>query len=147
ATWGTSDAGSVNIPANIGSSTMIFAPLLGGEIDIFAAGTPIEEILSGAYTRSFNISSMDFAHLYSTAYAPVVLGTINLTFNGFGPGTGNALITQSFTIAPPPAGPNGVQNPILQTLTFDSRWHDMSNVWFFQSTSSATASGFTNVVT
>jgi hypothetical protein len=141
-TWGFSaaDPGSVNRPTNIGSSTSMFATQLGEEVDIFGTGS---DIVLGIF-RPFGLFSMDVGHLYSSAYAPVTLAPITLTVFGFGPSTGNALITQVFTI-PAPAPVGGVQRPVLQTLTFDSRWSAMNNVWWNQSTGSATASQFTNV--
>ena len=141
-TWGTNpaDPGSVNRPTNIGSSTTMFATQLGEEVDIFGAGS---DIVLGIF-QPFSLFSMDVAHLYSPAYAPFTLAPITLTVFGFGPSTGNVVIQQVFTI-PVPTAIGGVQRPLLQTLTFDSRFSAMNNVWFFQSGSSATANQFTNV--
>jgi hypothetical protein len=142
-TWGTSasDPGSVNRPTNVGTSNTMFATQLGEEVDIFGTGT---DVVLGTF-RPFSLFSMDIGHLYSNAFAPVTVAPFTFTVFGFGPSTGNAIISQSFLItAPTPVG--GVQRPLLQTITFDSRWSAMSNVWFLQSTGSATASQFTNVV-
>jgi hypothetical protein len=141
-TWGASgaDVGSLNRPTNIGSSNTMFATQLGEEVDIFGTGT---DVILGTF-RPFSLFSMDVAHLYSTAYSPIPLSSFTFTVFGFGPSTGNATIAQSFTIAAPTAV-GGIQHPVLQTLTFDSRWSMMSNVWFVQSTGSGTASQFTNV--
>jgi hypothetical protein len=142
-TWGTSssDPGSVNRPTNAGGSTTMFATQLGEEVDIFGRGS---DIVLGIF-QPFSLFSIDVGHLYSPAYAPITLAPITLTFFGFGPSTGNATIQQVFTI-PVPTAVGGVQRPLLQTLTFDSRWSAMSNVWWFQSGSSATANQFSNAV-
>jgi len=141
-TWGTNptDPGSVNRPTNIGSSTTMFATQLGEEVDIFGMGS---DIVLGIF-QPFSLFSMDVGHLYSPAYAPFTLAPITLTVFGFGPSTGNVVISQVFTI-PVPTAIGGVQRPLLQTLTFDSRFSAMNNVWFFQSSGSGTANQFTNV--
>jgi hypothetical protein len=141
-TWGTNpaDPASVNRPTNVGSSTTMFATQLGEEIDIFGAGSDI--VLN--IFRPFSLFSIDVGHLYSPVYAPFTLAPINITFFGFGPSTANAVIQQVFTI-PVPTAIGGVQRPLLQTLTFDTRWSMMNNVWWFQSGSSGTANQFTNV--
>jgi hypothetical protein len=141
-TWGTSpsDPASVNRPTNVGASTTMFATQLGEEIDIFGAGS---DIVLGLF-RPFSLFSIDVGHLYSPAYAPFTLTPITLTFFGFGPSTSNVVIQQVFTI-PVPTAIGGVQRPLLQTLTFDSRWSVMNNVWWVQSTGSGTANQFTNV--
>ena len=141
-TWGTSgsDPGFVNRPTNVGSSNTMFATQLGEEVDFFGTWT---DVVLGSF-RSFSLFSMDVGHLYSNAFAPVTLAPVTFTVFGFGPSTGNAVISQAFVIpAPVPVG--GVQKPVLQTLVFDARWSAMSNVWFLQSTGSATATQFTNV--
>lgn len=141
-TWGTnpSDPGSVNRPTNVGSSTAMFATQLNEEVDIFGTGS---DIVLGIF-RPFSLFSIDVGHLYSPAYAPVTLAPITITFFGFGPSTGNVTIQQVFTI-PVPSAIGGVQRPLLQTLMFDSRWSMMNNVWWRQSSGSATANQFTNV--
>jgi hypothetical protein len=139
-TWGTGDATSVNRPTNLGTSTAMFGTQAGEEIDIFAAGS---DIVLGPFVP-FSIYSMDVAHLYSTAFSPFALVSFTLSFFGFGPGTGNAVIQQNFTIAAPPVIA-GVQNPVLRTITFDNRWQAMENVWWNQGSGSGSAHQFTNV--
>jgi hypothetical protein len=141
-TWGSSpsDPGFVNRPTNLGTSTAMFGTQLGEEIDVFGTGSDV--VLNRL--APFAIYSMDVAHLYSTAYSPAGLLPFTLSVFGFGPGTGNLQIQQNFTIAAPSAIA-GVQNPVLQRITFDSRWQLMSNVWWFQSSSSSTVHQFTNV--
>jgi len=141
ATWGTADAGAVNIPVNIGSSTAMFATVLGVEIDIYPTGS---DIVLGQYTGSFSMNSIDVAHLYSTRFSTFTPTTITLQFFGFGPSTGGAVITQTFTVpAPPLVG--GFRDPVLTTLTFDDRWRSVNNVWWFQGSGSGAAHQFTNV--
>lgn len=139
-TWGTGDAGAVNRPTNIGSSTAMFATQLGEEVDLFGRGS---DIVLGRYNE-FNIFSVDVGHLYSTVFSPFTLLSFNFTVFGFGTGTGNTTISQVFAITAPTAVA-GVQNPRLQTLTFDSRWRNMSNVWWSQANGSGSAHQFTNV--
>jgi hypothetical protein len=142
ATWGTADPGAVNRPRNIGSSAAMFATVLGVEIDIVAAGS---DIVLNRFSDVFTMRSIDVAHLYSTRFSTFTPGTINLTFSGFGPGTGGTLITQAFSIpAPPLVG--GFRDPVLTTLLFDPRWFNLYNVWWDQGTGSGTAHQFTNVV-
>ncbi|MES2525044.1 MAG: PEP-CTERM sorting domain-containing protein [Gemmatimonadota bacterium] len=139
-TWGTNDATSVNRPSNLGSATTMFGTQANEEIDIFGRGS---NVVVGPRI-DFHLHSMDVAHLYSTALSPFALVPFTLTFSGFGPGTGGALIQQSFTIAAPPVI-NGVQTPFLQTITFDNRWRSLQNVWWFQGAGSGSAHQFTNV--
>jgi hypothetical protein len=141
-TWGTNaaDPGSVNRPTNVGASNTMFATQLNEEVDIFGRGS---DIVLGIF-EPFSLFSIDVAHLYSPAYAPITLAPITITFFGFGLSTNNLTIQQSFTI-PAPTAIGGVQRPLLQTLTFDNRWTIMSNVWWFQSSASGTANQFTNV--
>lgn len=142
-TWGTSpsDPGSVNRPVNIGSSTAMFATVLGVEIDMYSAGS---DIVLGQFTTPFTMYSIDVAHLYSTAFSSFTPSAFTLQFFGFGPGTGGATISQTFTVGLPPLV-GGVRTPELQTLVFDERWRALNNVWWFQSTGSGTAHQFTNV--
>ena len=144
-TWGydPADPASINRPVNIGNATALFATTTGVEIDMYAAGS---DIVTGQYGRAFNLFSMDVAHLYTNEYAPFTIGTINLTFSGFGPGTGGTTITQSFSIPAPPPTVGSFRYPVLNTLSFDTRWRGLVNVWWFQSTGSGTAHQFTNVV-
>lgn len=143
ATWGTdpADPGSVNVPVNVGSSTAMFGTVLGFEIDMFPAGT---DLVFGNVTGQFRLHSIDVAHLYSSSFSPFALGSIGLEFFGFGPGTSFGVISQAFTIPVPPVV-DGVQTPVLNTLTFDDRWNGLYNVWWFQGTGSGTAHQFTNV--
>jgi hypothetical protein len=143
-TWGNdpSDPGYINRPTNIGSSTAMFATVLGLEIDIYGGfGDPV----TGNYGTPFDLYSIDVGHLYSNEYAPFTLATINLTFSGFGPGTGGTTITQAFSV-PVPALNGNFRYPQLTTLTFDNRWRDLNNVWWFQGSGSGSAHQFTNLV-
>jgi hypothetical protein len=152
-TWGTADAGAVNRPTNIGGSTTLFDPTLstsltsagGSAIVVFGAGS---DIVFGTNYNPFNLFSMDVAHLYSTEYlaSNFVLGTINLRIFGDVPG-GTTSFFQDFVIPAPLPGADGFQRPVLQTLTFDSRWRNLDDVYWYQSTGSGTATQFTNVVT
>jgi hypothetical protein len=145
ATWGKSPAedpiGALNQPVNIGSSTAMFATLLGERIDVRFQGS---NLVTGAVTP-FSFISIDVAHLYSTAFFPSALTPINITFIGFGPSTDNLQIQQAFTI-PAPTAVGGVQQPVLTTLTFDERWRAVNGVIWFQSSSASSAHQFTNVV-
>lgn len=143
-TWGTADATAVNRPSNIGSSTTVFGTALGGEIDVFRTGS---DVVFGSYLAPFSVFSIDVSHLYSSAYSPFTLGPINLTFYAF---TGqysdqNPVFSQTFTIPVPPTI-NGVQRPVLQTLYFDERFRDISNLFWSQGAGSGTAHQFTNLV-
>lgn len=142
-TWGTSDVTTVNRPVNVGTATTLFATTTAGvEIDIYGAGS---NLVTSEFQNPFTLLSMDIAHLYSTQYAPFTLNPISLTFSGFGAGTGNAVITQAFVIPAPPLVGN-FRYPVLTTIVFDGRWHDLDNVWWFQGTGSGSAHQFTNVV-
>lgn len=140
ATWGSSDPGSVNRPSNIGGSTTLFSTSLGtaGGIDIFAAGV---DPVTGEGLRRFGLVSMDVSHLYSSQYLGSNLGAITLRIFGarFGPTVEEFF--QDFVI-----GVSGGGVPMLQTLTFDSRFQDVDNVYWSQGTTSGTAHQFTNVV-
>ncbi|HYW30286.1 MAG TPA: PEP-CTERM sorting domain-containing protein [Gemmatimonas sp.] len=139
-TWGTSDVTSVNRPTNLGSATTMFGTQANEGIDIFARGS---NVVVGPVLQ-FNLHSIDVAHLYSTAFSSFTLAPFTLNFLGVGPGTGGATIQQSFTLAAP-ALIGGIQTPVLQTLTFDSRWRSLQQVRWFQGTGSGTAHQFTNV--
>lgn len=142
-TWGTRDAGALNRPTNLGSSTAMWGTSLTGEIDIFRSSS---DIVFGTHLDPFNLFSMDVSHLYSTAYAPFTLTPITLTFGAFTGQYADAPVAffQTFIIPPPPVI-NGVQTPVLQTLTFDDRFRNVSNVFFNQGTGSGRAFQFTNV--
>jgi hypothetical protein len=144
-TWGSSpaDPGFVNRPLNIGSSTSLFATAagVGEEIDIFGSGS---DLVLGSFIP-FSVSSIDVGHLYSQSFSGISLSSFTLTFFGFGPTTGG-MIQQAFIIAAPPVGPSGFQDPLLQTLTFDNRWQNLQNVWWFNTTAAQTRHQFTNVV-
>jgi hypothetical protein len=140
-TWGNSpsDPGFTNRPTNLGSSTAMGAttPGTAGTVDMYAAGdNPL------ATTKAFNLFSIDVAHLYSTAFVPT-LQNFTLTFSGSYPA--GSVIQQSFLITAPPAGPGGIQRPVLQTLAFDARWRSLDNVWWAQGTALSTLHQFTNV--
>ena len=138
--WGTADAGAVNRPVNIGGSTTILGRVLGAAIDIVGAGT---DVVTGPYL-SFNLFTIDVAHLYSTAYAPFTLVPINLRFTGFG--VDGSSFFQDFLIPVPPLVGN-FRYPVLQTLVFDTRFRDLEQVRFFQGAGSGSAFQFTNVQT
>jgi PEP-CTERM motif-containing protein len=139
-TWGTSDAGSVNRPTNIGSSTTMFGTALAGEIDILASTT---DPVFGPFDK-FSIFSIDVGYLYSTAYSSIALQPFTMRF--FGGLTGSASFFQDFLISLPPLDQNGIRTPVLQTLTFDDRFQNVDNVWWNQGSGSGTATQFTNVV-
>jgi hypothetical protein len=95
-----------------------------------------------APARAFSLFSIDVAHLYSTAFVPT-LQNFTLTFSGSYPV--GSVIQQSFLVTVPPAGPDGIQRPLLQTLTFDARWRGLDNVWWGQGSALSTLHQFTNV--
>ena len=141
-TWGTdpSDPGFVNQPTNRGNSVLLAGTLPGaaGAVDMYAAGT---DLVQGP-TRTFNLYSIAIAHLYSTEFT-TVLQSFPLTFAGVN--SIGSQIQQTFTIAAPLAGPDGIQRPVLQTLTFDSRWRDLARVGWTQQTVLSGLHQFTNV--
>ncbi len=141
-TWGSSpsDPGFTNRPTNLGGSTALAAtlPTTAGSVDMFVAGAnPL------AATQAFSLYSIAVAHLYSSAYVPM-LQNFTLTFFGSYPGS-MTNIQQSFLITAPTAGSGGIQRPLLQTLTFDGRWHSVNNVWWSQANTLSTLHQFTNV--
>ncbi len=143
-TWGTSDVTAVNRPTNIGSSTTLFGTALAGEIDVFRSSS---DPVFGTHLDPFSVFSIDVSHLYSDAYSPFTLVPINLTFYAF---TGqyadnNPVFSQTFTI-PVPGVVNGVRTPTLQTLFFDDRFRDISNLFWNQGSGSGSAHQFTNLV-
>lgn len=122
-TWGSSDLTATNRPSNRGTSNTMFADQAGIEIDIYVAGddpfTP---------TRTFNMYSIDVAHLFATPYVPTLQ---DFTLQFFGIYADGSDFSQTFTVtAPPPVG--GVSTPFLQTLTFDNRWRGVTNVFWNQ---------------
>jgi hypothetical protein len=141
-TWGTdpSDPGFVNQPTNRGNSVLLAGTLPGapGGVDMFVGGS---NLVLGV-TRTFNLYSIGIAHLYSTEFT-TVLQSFPLTFAGLN--SVGSTIQQTFTIAAPPAGPDGIQRPLLQTLTFDSRWRDLVQVGWSQQTALSALHQFTNV--
>lgn len=143
-TWGTKDAGALNRPTNLGSSTALWGTTLRGEIDLFATGS---DVVFGTHLNPFSLYSIDVSHLYSSAYSPFTLVPITLTFGAFtGQYADNPVeFFQTFTI-PVPTVVNGVQTPTLQTLFFDSRFQNVSNVFWNQGAGSGSAHQFTNVV-
>lgn len=143
-TWGKNDAGVLNRPTNLGASTAMYGTSLGGEIDLFASNS---DIVFGTHLDSFGLYSMDVSHLYGSAYSPITLRPITLTFGAF---TGQyadhpVAFFQTFVI-PVPDLIGGVQTPLLQTLVFDDRFRDVSNVFWNQGSGSGSAHQFTNVV-
>lgn len=142
-TWGTNDAGVLNRPLNIGSSTAMWGTTLTGEIDMFASTS---DIVFGTHLDPFNLYSMDVSHLYGSAYSPIRLAPITLTFGAFTGQYDDGPIPffQTFTI-PVPAVIGGVQTPLLQTLVFDDRFRNVSNVFWNQGSGSGSAHQFTNV--
>lgn len=142
-TWGTDiaqDPRAQNVPTNLGPTAATMFGTQGVEIDVVARGDdPIN------LQKTFNLYSIDVAHLFSTAYTGSGLSAISLQFFGtYGDGRAGT-ITQTFTI-PVPALVGGVRNPVLTTLTFDSRWRTLNNVWWNQAFSLASSHQFTNVV-
>lgn len=144
-TWGTnpSDNGFTNQPTNRRGSTAMAATQPGDEIDMYIAGTyPLQSAAGLARSGKFNLYSMDFAHLYSTEYVPVLqdfdLTVYGITASGRG-------IEQTFRIlAPAPIG--GVSRPTLQTFAFDNRWRGLVNVYWSQTvTALSQAHQFSNV--
>ncbi|MGI8510698.1 MAG: PEP-CTERM sorting domain-containing protein [Gemmatimonadaceae bacterium] len=143
-TWGKKDAGVLNLPTNLGTSTALWGTSLTGEIDLFASTS---DIIGGTHLDPFNLYSMDVSHLYGSAYSPIALRPITLTFGAFTGqyADGPVAFFQTFVI-PVPAVINGVQTPLLQTLVFDDRFRDVSNVFWNQGSGSGSAHQFTNVV-
>ncbi len=143
-TWGKNDAGALNRPTNLGSSTALWGTTLGGEIDIFRSTS---DVVFGTHLDPFSLFSMDVSHLYSTAYAPFALTPITLTFGAFtGQYADNPVVfSQTFVIPVPPVI-GGFQTPVLNTIFFDSRFQNVSNVFVNQGTGSGRAFQFTNVV-
>ena len=139
-TWGTSDPGTPNIPTNVGSSTTVFGTTLGAEIDILKTGT---DAVFGPYLP-FSLLSMDVAHLYSNAYSSITLSPFTMRIYAYH--SDQVTFFQDFLINLAPADQNGIRTPMLQTLTFDSRFQDVVNVYWNQGSGSGTASQFTNVV-
>jgi hypothetical protein len=142
ATWGTSDVTSVNRPSNVGTSNTLFADLNGVVIDMYAAGTDPMAAPTPA-TRTFNMYSIDVAHLFAVPYVPT-LQTFTLTF--FGVYTNNTTTQQTFTVnAPPVVG--GVSTPFLQTLVFNSTFRNVTNVYWQQNAVALSQQHqFTNIV-
>ncbi|GJG86678.1 hypothetical protein tb265_18590 [Gemmatimonadetes bacterium T265] len=137
-TWGTADAGAVNRPSNGGTSTGLYATVPGAEIDMYVAGDdPFVPV------RTFNLYSIDVAHLFSTPYAPF-LQPFDLTF--FGILASGGFVYQTFTIpAPPLIG--GQQTPVYHTLTFDADFRGLDDVFWDQDYSYVSVEHqFTNVV-
>lgn len=138
-TWGTdeSDEGSMNIPANIEGSTALFGTSFGapGGVDIFAEGY---DLVTGAGYRTFGLLSIDVAHLYSAEYLGSTLSPFSLQFGGR---LGTTTFFQTFLIGAPADG-----IPMLQTLTFDSRFGTVDRVFWNQGATEATLHQFTNVV-
>lgn len=131
ATWGNDPVldpiGFDNRPTNIGTSTTMYDPRPGDEIDMYVAGAdPFNP------RQLFNLFSIDVAHLWSTNYVPV-LQDFNLTFFGIlGQGLAGPVIQQTFTVFAPAPGQDGVRRPLLQTLTFNNQWRGVSNVFWNQ---------------
>lgn len=137
-TWGTKDAGALNRPVNLGSSTALWGTTLGGEIDLFNSQS---DVFTGRYAP-FSLFSMDVSHLYSSAYSPIAIRPFNLTFYAF---TADTAYTQTFSfLAPPIFG--GVQTPVLQTLIFNDQFQNVLQVAWNQGSGSGSAHQFTNVV-
>ena len=146
-TWGAdaSDPGAINRPTNLGGATPMSSTAAGGGggVDMFVAGD--DPLLP---QRGFDLFSMDVAHLYAAGNFPGAFATILQAFTFTVSGTylaGGPAIQQSFLIGAPVAGPDGIQRPVLQTVTFDSRWRAMNNVWWTQSTALSTLRQFTNI--
>jgi hypothetical protein len=143
-TWGTDPAldpiAAANVPTNVGTSTAMFATQFGDEIDILPQ---FYDLFFGSVPGpgSFNLLSIDVAHLFNQSFlASGSLQPFNLTFFGSRPNN-SAVIEQTFAVAAPTSGV-----PLLRTLTFDSRWRGMQNVWWYQSTvGSSQAHQFTNI--
>jgi hypothetical protein len=141
-TWGFSPGadpvGNANRPVNIGGSTAMFATTGGVEVDMYVHGANIFDPHA-----TFDLFSIDVAHQFNPNYFPPgnPLQNFSLTFFGYqGVGAAATLIQQQFAILAPTS-----QLPTLATLTFDRRWRNMSNVWWFQSTAAARLHQFTNV--
>jgi hypothetical protein len=142
ATWGydPSDPANINRPLNVGTSTTLFATVLGEEINVYAAGS---NALFGPY-GTFGLYSIDVGHLYSSAWAPFTMAQFDLTF--FGLLRSGTTVSQTFTI---PAAPTigSFRYPVLNTLVFNTNFYaDLTNVWWNQGSGSGTAHQFTNVV-
>ena len=140
--WGTNDPSTINRPRNLNGSNAVTTYALGSEIDIVAAGAPF---LFGPLP-SFGIASIDFAHAYSDVYAFPQYTLAPIALQIFGITAAGDVFFQNFTI--PVAAPdvNGVRTPMLTTAYLDSRFSDVNQVAFYQSTGSGRAFQFTNVV-
>lgn len=138
--WGTSDPGSVNRPSNLNGSNAIFT-LLGGRTDIVAAGTNF----GFEDGPQFGLASIDFAHVYSTAYTQGAISFGPLNIRIFGTADGVTSFFQDFLFPLAPADQNGVRRPVLRTAFLDARFSNVNDVWFSQSTASGSAFQFTNV--
>jgi hypothetical protein len=139
--WGTEDPGSVNRPSNLNGSNAIFTNP-GGEIDIVLSPSPNFAFGNGP---SFGLASIDFAHVYSDAYTQGAIAFSPLNIRIFGTSDGVTSFFQDFLFPLAPVGANGFRTPVLQTAFLDSRFSNVNNVWFLQSTASGNAFQFTNV--
>jgi hypothetical protein len=146
--WGTENApgtvSATNRPRNLNGSNAVFAAALGSEIDIVAAGMPFLFVDPSSF-QSFGLASIDFAHVYSDAYAfpQFTLAPIALDIFGIDP-TGDVFF-QSFVFPVAAPDANGIRTPMLTTAFLDSRFSNVVQVAFFQSTGSGRAFQFTNV--
>lgn len=143
--WGTENApgtvSATNRPRNLNGSNAVYAAALGSEIDIVAAGTPF----LFADGPTFGLASIDFAHVYSDVYAfpQFTLAPIALNIFGIDPAGNQFFQSFVFPVAAPDA--NGIRTPMLTTAYLDSRFNEVVQVAFFQSTGSGRAFQFTNV--
>ena len=139
--WGTDDPGAINRPRNLNGANAVFTYALGSEIDIVAAGTNF--LFENGPT--FGIASIDFAHVYSDVYAFPTFTLAPIALQIFGVGSAGDVFFQNFVIPVAAPDANGIRTPMLTTAYLDSRFSDVMQVAFFQSTGSGRAFQFTNV--
>jgi hypothetical protein len=143
--WGTENApgtlSATNRPRNLNGSNAVFAAALGSEIDIVAAGTPF--LFEDGPT--FGLASIDFAHVYSDVYAFPQFTLAPIALQIFGINSIGDVFFQNFVIPVAAPDANGIRTPMLTTAFLDSRFSNVVQVAFFQSTGSGRAFQFTNV--
>jgi hypothetical protein len=143
--WGTGpgDPASVNRPANLNGSNAIFTNP-GGRTDIVLSPSPdfgfVDEL------PMFGLASIDFANVYSSAYTLNLVPLAPLSIRIFGTvDGGNTFFFQNFVFPVAPVDASGFRTPVLQTAFLDSRFNQVNDVWFSQSTNNSNLFQFTNV--
>ncbi len=139
---GTADPFAVNRPRNLNGSNAIYTNP-GGQTDIVLSPSPDFGFVNGPL---FGLASIDFAHVYSDAYSGGAIALAPLSIRIFGTADGVTSFFQDFVFSLAPVDANGFRTPILRTAFLDSRFSNVNDVWFRQSTASGSAFQFTNVV-